>query len=240
MVEYEYHRDSTEQETKEIQDETAVPEDLSVQTKTKKKELSGGPDPYRLIKEGGIVIGMEKCGKKEKIYYIADDTHTITIGATRSGKTRTLVLQSICLMALAGESMVISDPKAELYQYAAILLEKLGYDVCPKPEDERSDIIEAIRLGSPEAVVAFCQGIQAAAPIDSYVSPEPWDMPGYEDPVVMAAGAFVQGSSIELSADAPIREPYNVYFQGGITYEHSKFGVIKALQRLYDKELISL
>ena len=129
MVEYEYHRDSTEQETKEIQDETAVPEDLSVQTKTKKKELSGAPDPYRLIKEGGIVIGMEKCGKKEKIYYIADDTHTMTIGATRSGKTRTLVLQSICLMALAGESMVISDPKAELYQYAAILLEKLGYDV---------------------------------------------------------------------------------------------------------------
>lgn len=120
------------------------------------------------------------------------------------------------------------------------VFEKLGYDVCPKPEDERSDIIEAIRLGSPKAVVAFCQGIQAAAPIDSYVSPEPWDMPGYEDPVVMAAGAFVQGSSIELSADAPIREPYNVYFQGGITYEHSKFGVIKALQRLYDKELISL
>lgn len=120
------------------------------------------------------------------------------------------------------------------------VFEKLGYYVCPKPEDERSDIIEAIRLGSPEAVVAFCKGIQAAAPIDSYVSPEPWDMPGYEDPVVMAAGAFVQGSSIELSADAPIREPYNVYFQGGITYEHSKFGVIKALQKLYDEQLISL
>jgi cystathionine beta-lyase family protein involved in aluminum resistance len=120
------------------------------------------------------------------------------------------------------------------------VFEKLGYDVCPKPEDERSDIIEAIRLGSPEAVVAFCKGIQAAAPIDSYVSPEPWDMPGYEDSVVMAAGAFVQGSSIELSADAPIREPYNVYFQGGITYEHSKFGVIKALQKLYDEQLISL
>lgn len=120
------------------------------------------------------------------------------------------------------------------------VFEKLGYDVCPKPEDERSDIIEAIKLGSPEAVVAFCQGIQAAAPIDAYVSPEPWDMPGYEDPVVMAAGAFVQGSSIELSADAPIREPYNVYFQGGITYEHSKFGVIKALQRLYDEKLIAL
>lgn len=105
-----------------------------------------------------------------------------------------------------------------------------GYDVCPKPDDVRSDIIEAVKLGSPEAVIAFCQGIQAAAPIDSHVTPVPWEMPGYEDPVIMAAGAFVQGSSIELSADAPIREPYIVYFQGGLTYEHSKFGVIKALE----------
>lgn len=120
------------------------------------------------------------------------------------------------------------------------VFEKLGYDVCPKPEDKRSDIIEAIRLGTPEAVVSFCQGVQAAAPIDSYVKPIPWDMPGYDDQVVMAAGAFVQGSSIELSADAPIREPYNVYFQGGITYEHSKFGVIKALQALVDDNIITL
>ena len=120
------------------------------------------------------------------------------------------------------------------------VFEKLGYDICPKPEDTRSDIIQAVQLRSPEAVVAFCQGIQAAAPIDSFVSPEPWDMPGYESPVVMAAGAFVQGSSIELSADAPIRPPYNVYFQGGLTYEHSKFGVIKAVQTLYDRGLISL
>ncbi len=116
--------------------------------------------------------------------------------------------------------------------------EKLGYDVCPKPEDSRSDIIQAVKLGTPEAVIAFCKGIQAAAPIDSQVSPEPWAMPGYEDPVIMAAGAFVQGSSIELSADAPIREPYVVYFQGGLTYEHSKFGVIKALQELKDREII--
>lgn len=122
----------------------------------------------------------------------------------------------------------------------AKVFEKLGYEVCPKPEDQRSDIIEAIRLGSPEAVVSFCQGVQAAAPIDSYVKPIPWDMPGYDDQVVMAAGAFVQGSSIELSADAPIREPYNVYFQGGITYEHSKFGVIKALQALVDDNIITL
>ena len=120
----------------------------------------------------------------------------------------------------------------------AKVFEKLGYEVCPKPEDERSDIIESVKLGSPEAVVAFCQGVQAAAPIDAHVSPEPWDMPGYEDEVVMAAGAFVQGSSIELSADAPIREPYIVYFQGGLTYEHSKFGVIKALQTLHERNLL--
>lgn len=122
----------------------------------------------------------------------------------------------------------------------AKVFEKLGYDVCPKSGEKRSDIIEAVKLGSPEAVVAFCEGIQSAAPIDAYVKPIPWDMPGYDDPVVMAAGAFVQGSSIELSADAPVREPYIVYFQGGLTYEHSKFGVIKALQALYEKKLISL
>ena len=114
----------------------------------------------------------------------------------------------------------------------------LGYDVCPNPKDTRSDIIQAVKLGTPEGVIAFCKGIQAAAPIDSHVSPEPWDMPGYEDPVIMAAGAFVQGSSIELSADAPIREPYVVYFQGGLTYEHSKFGVIRALSELENKGLL--
>lgn len=122
----------------------------------------------------------------------------------------------------------------------AKVFENLGFGVCPKPEDKRSDIIEAVRLGTPDAVVAFCEGIQAAAPVDSHVTPVPWDMPGYEDQVIMAAGAFVQGSSIELSADAPIRPPYIVYFQGGLTYEHSKFGVIKALQALYDKGLVQI
>lgn len=118
--------------------------------------------------------------------------------------------------------------------------EKLGYQVCPKAEDTRSDIIQAICLGSPEKVVTFCEGIQAAAPIDAHVSPVPWEMPGYESQVVMAAGAFVQGSSIELSADAPIRAPYNVYFQGGLTYEHSKFGVIKSVDSLVKKNLLTL
>lgn len=120
----------------------------------------------------------------------------------------------------------------------AKVFENYGYEVCPKPEEQRSDIIEAVKLENPQAVVAFCEGIQAAAPIDSYVKPIPWQMPGYEDEVVMAAGAFVQGSSIELSADAPIRPPYIVYFQGGLTYEHSKFGVIKAVQALRDQNLL--
>ena len=95
-------------------------------------------------------------------------------------------------------------------------------------------------LGTPEGLIAFCKGIQAAAPVDSYVDPEPWDMPGYDSQVIMAAGAFVQGSSIELSADGPIREPYIVYFQGGLTYEHSKFGVIKAMQALKEKGILDI
>lgn len=122
----------------------------------------------------------------------------------------------------------------------ARVFEKLGYEVCPSSTEQRSDIIEAVKLRSPEAMEAFCRGIQSAAPVDSFVTPMPWDMPGYEDPVIMAAGAFVQGSSIELSADGPIREPYIVYFQGGLTYEHSKYGVIKAVQELYDKGLLKI
>jgi cystathionine beta-lyase family protein involved in aluminum resistance len=116
--------------------------------------------------------------------------------------------------------------------------ESLGYAVCPRPEAARSDIIAGVRLGSAAALQAFCEGVQAAAPVDSYVKPEPWDMPGYEDPVIMAAGAFVQGSSIELSADGPVRPPYTVYFQGGLTYEHARLGLLKALQSLEDKDLL--
>ena len=113
--------------------------------------------------------------------------------------------------------------------------EKLGYEISPKVNENRSDIIQAIKLENPEKVIKFCEGIQAAAPVDSYVTPEPWAMPGYHSPVIMAAGAFVQGSSIELSADAPIEEPYVVYFQGGLTYEHSKFGVLMGLQHMLYK-----
>lgn len=107
---------------------------------------------------------------------------------------------------------------------------KLGYEVLPKYDDVRSDIIQIVKLNNSDEVIAFCQGIQAAAPVDAYVKPIPWDMPGYDSQVIMAAGAFVQGSSIELSADAPIKPPYNVYFQGGLTFEHSKMGTLKAIK----------
>ena len=105
---------------------------------------------------------------------------------------------------------------------------------------QRHDIIQAITFGKPEGVIAFCQGIQAAAPVDSYVAPEPWDMPGYDAPVIMAAGAFVQGSSIELSADGPIKPPYAVYFQGGLTWYHAKLGILMSLQKLVDAGMVDM
>lgn len=108
------------------------------------------------------------------------------------------------------------------------LMEKLGFEVCPKPEDARSDIIQAIKLGSPEGVIGFCQGMQACSPVDSFVSPVPWAMPGYQNEVIMAAGAFTQGASIEISADGPIRPPYVAYMQGGLTYESAKLAVMRA------------
>ena len=124
--------------------------------------------------------------------------------------------------------------------FAANIYEKLGFPVVPNSTEPRQDIIQAVTLGTPEGLVAFCQGIQAAAPVDSFVTPEPWDMPGYDSQVIMAAGAFIQGSSIELSADGPMKPPYAVYFQGGLTWEHAKLGILKSLQYMVDKELVSL
>ena len=124
--------------------------------------------------------------------------------------------------------------------FAANVYEKLGFPVVPDGREPRQDIIQAVTLGTPEGVVAFCKGIQAAAPVDSYVDPEPWDMPGYDSQVIMAAGAFVQGSSIELSADGPMKPPYAVYFQGGLTWEHAKLGILKSLQKLIDEKLVVL
>ena len=118
---------------------------------------------------------------------------------------------------------------------ASYIFEKLGYEVEPRYDEPRNDIIQAVIMGSREGLCAFCRGIQAGSPVDSFVTPEPWDMPGYTDQVIMAAGAFVQGASIELSADGPMREPYNVYFQGGLTYESGKLGILRAAEEMIDE-----
>ena len=124
--------------------------------------------------------------------------------------------------------------------FAANIYERLGFRCVPNATESRHDIIQAVELGSPERMKAFCLGIQAAAPVDSYVTPIPWDMPGYDAQVIMAAGAFVQGSSIELSADGPIREPYAVYFQGGLTWYHAKTGILMSVQKLYEQGLVQI
>ena len=180
---------------------------------------------------GGIAVsGGYIVGRQELVDMVANRVTCpgiggecgLTFGQTRNMFQGFFIAPRVTNGALRGAALC-----AEVFA-------QLGYEVCPGPEDARNDIVEAVKLGSPEAVCAFCEGVQAAAPIDSYVTPIPWDMPGYTDQVIMAAGSFIGGSSIELSADAPMREPYTVYFQGGITYEHSKFGVMKALQALKD------
>lgn len=122
--------------------------------------------------------------------------------------------------------------------FAANIYERLGYQVVPDSTESRHDIIQAVTFGKPEGVIGFCEGIQAAAPVDGYVTPEPWDMPGYDSQVIMAAGAFVSGSSIELSADGPMKDPYAVYFQGGLTWQHGKFGILMSLQKLVEKGVV--
>lgn len=146
------------------------------------------------------------------------------------------VMQSFYQGFFLAPSVVCGALKGAVF--AANIYEKLGYPVVPGGSESRHDIIQAVTLGSAEGVIAFCRGIQAAAPVDSYVSPEPWAMPGYDSDVIMAAGAFVQGSSIELSADGPIKPPYAVYFQGGLTWTHAKLGILKSLQSMVDAGVI--
>ncbi len=186
---------------------------------------------------GGLApIGGYICGKKE---YVENASYRLTtpglgkevgasLGNTKAFAQGLFMAPTVTAAALKGAI------------FAANVYQGLGFKSVPDATEPRYDIIQAVELGSPERVVAFCEGIQAAAPVDSYVRPEPWDMPGYDSPVIMAAGAFVSGSSIELSADAPMREPYAVYFQGGLTYQHAKFGIIKSLQCMYEKKLIKL
>lgn len=184
---------------------------------------------------GGLALaGGYIVGKKELVELISYRLTSPGIGkecGLMFGTTRNI------LQGLFQAPYVVSQAVMGAV-FCARLYEKLGYKVNPKYDDERSDIIQIVQLHGAEEVIKFCEGVQAAAPVDSFVTPIPWAMPGYDDEVIMAAGAFVQGSSIELSADAPIREPYNVYFQGGMTYDHSKMGSLKALEGMgiLDKE----
>lgn len=184
-----------------------------------------------LALSGGYIVGKRTL--VEKVAYRMTSPGIGKECGLTFGQTRSL-LQGLFM----APTVVASALKGAVF--CSKLYETLGYDVCPKWDDERSDIIQSVKLGSAEKVIGFCEGIQSAAPVDSYVTPVPWAMPGYTSDVIMAAGAFVQGSSIELSADAPIREPFIVYFQGGLTYEHSKFGAIKSLNRLVEKGEIEL
>lgn len=176
---------------------------------------------------GGLALtGGYIAGKKELVEMISYRLTTPGIGkecGLTFGTTRT-VLQGFFMAPYVTSQAVMGAI------FCARAFEKLGYDVLPKYDDLRSDIIQVVRLNNAEEVISFCQGVQEAAPVDSYVRPEPWAMPGYDSDVIMAAGAFIQGSSIELSADAPIRPPYNVYFQGGLTFDHSKMGTLKAIE----------
>ena len=147
-------------------------------------------------------------------------------------------LRNMFLGLFLAPNVVCSAVKTAIF--AAALFECLGYRVNPSCREPRTDIIQSIELGNEKGMVAFCKGVQRGAPVDSFVVPEPWDMPGYDDPVIMAAGAFVQGSSIELSADGPIRPPYAVYFQGGLTWQHAKLGILMSLQKMVDAGLVAL
>ena len=184
---------------------------------------------------GGLApIGGYICGKKEYVENAAYRLTTPGLGKeVGASLNNTKAFAQGLFMA---PSVTASALKGTIF--AANVSENLGFKTVPNKTEDRFDIIQAVELQTPERVVAFCEGIQAAAPVDSYVKPVPWDMPGYDSPVIMAAGAFVSGSSIELSADAPMREPYAVYFQGGLTYQHAKFGIVMTLQKMVENNLI--
>jgi cystathionine beta-lyase family protein involved in aluminum resistance len=190
------------------------------------KNPGGGLAPI-----GGYIAGRKDCVDRASFRLSAP-------GLGREVGASLGLNQSLYQGLFLSPSVVAGALKGAIF--AANLYEKLGFSVVPDSREERHDIIQFITFGTPEGVIAFCQGIQAAAPVDSFVTPEPWAMPGYDSPVIMAAGAFVQGSSIELSADAPIKPPYAVYFQGGLTWHHAKLGILMSLQKLCDAGVCSL
>lgn len=186
---------------------------------------------------GGLApIGGYIVGKKEYVDRAAYRLTTPGLGKEVGASLG--VLQSFYQGFFLAPVVTAAALKGAIF--AANVYETLGFLVVPDGKESRHDIIQAVEFGTPEGVIAFCQGIQAAAPVDSYVTPEPWAMPGYDSDVIMAAGAFVQGSSIELSADGPIKPPYAVYFQGGLTWPHAKLGILMSLQKLYEKGIVRL
>ena len=186
---------------------------------------------------GGLApIGGYIVGKKECVENAADRLTSPGLGKEVGASLG--ILQSFYQGLFLAPTVVSGALKGAIF--AANIYEKLGFDVVPDGSESRHDIIQAISFHNPDALIAFCEGIQAAAPVDSYVTPEPWAMPGYDSDVIMAAGAFVQGSSIELSADGPIKPPYAVYFQGGLTWYHAKLGILKSLQKLKERKLVNL
>lgn len=188
------------------------------------KNPGGGLAPI-----GGYIVGKKECVENAS-YRLTSPGLGKEVGASLN------VISSMYQGLFLAPTVTASALKGAIF--AANVYERLGYNVFPKADDVRHDIIQAIELKEEKALLEFCKGIQYAAPVDSFVTPEPWDMPGYDSKVIMAAGAFISGSSIELSADGPLKPPYNVYFQGGLTWPHVRFGIINSLQKLHDANLV--
>ena len=190
------------------------------------KNPGGGLAPV-----GGYIVGTKEC-VENAAYRLTSPGLGKEVGASLG------ILNSFYQGFFLAPTVTAGALKGAVF--AANIYEACGFHVVPDSSESRHDIIQAVELGTPEGVIAFCKGIQAAAPVDSYVTPEPWAMPGYDSDVIMAAGAFVQGSSIELSADGPIKPPYAVYFQGGLTWQHAKLGILMSLQKMYEAGLVKL
>ena len=190
------------------------------------KNPGGGLAPI-----GGYIVGKEE--------FVENAAYRLTAPGLGKEVGATLGITSSLIQGLFMAPQVV-NASIKTAIFTSKLFEGIGFSVLPKSNETRADIVQLIQMESAENVIAFCQGIQKGAPVDSYVTPEPWDMPGYDCPVIMAAGAFVQGSSIELSADAPIKPPYNVYMQGGLSWHHGKIGVMIGLQTMVEKGLIQL
>lgn len=180
---------------------------------------------------GGYIAGKKEC-VEQAAYRLSSPGLGKEVGATLG------VNPSFYQGLFLSPVVVAGALKGAIF--AANVYEKAGFVVRPDGSEPRYDIIQAVELGSADGLLAFCKGIQAAAPVDSFVTPEPWPMPGYDSDVIMAAGAFVQGSSIELSADGPLKEPYSVFFQGGLTWYHAKLGIMMSVQKMFEKDLIKL